>query len=330
MAEDTSQRAHQWAHTYLRIARALNYSASVVLLLTFCASAAHAQMEPVSAPPASSTSKSASVSSEPTSGDTRTRARRVAEANDSASASPQQADQSPEAATEEPPVTDQAPKTDRITALRAQIAEATNVDERARLQRTLVDYLIALNRRSEATKELREMVRENRIDPVGFYNIGNALARLGDTPTAIDAYRKAIDQRKGNYARALNNMGVLLIKQERWDEALKALSSALKLEGFRYGEASYNLGRLYAARGETKLAINEWSRALLTQPDHLDAALLLARALAANGEVERAIAVIDAFVTRQGPNKALIDTRNEILASRTAAETKTTAPLAKP
>ena len=231
---------------------------------------------------------------------------------------------------EPPPVTDQAPKTDRITALRAQIAEATAGDERARLQRVLVDYLIALDRRSEAVKELREMMRENRVDPVGFYNIGNALARLGDTPTAIDAYRKAIDQRKGNYARALNNMGVLLIKQERWDEALKALSSALKLENFRYGEASYNLGRLYAARGETKLAINEWSRAVLAQPDHLDAALLLARALAANGDPDRALAVIDAFVTRQGPNKALIDIRNEILSTRTAAETKTTIPLAKP
>lgn len=329
MAEDISQRARLWANTYLRVRRALSYAASVVLLLTFCSHAAHAQMEPVSAP-ASSASKSANASSAGASGDTRTRARRVAEANDSARRS-QQSDQSTGAAIEEPrPVTDQTPKTDRITALRAQIAEAAAGDERARLQRTLVDYLIALNRRSEAIKELREMMRENRIDPVGFYNIGNALARLGDTPTAIDAYRKAIEQRKGNYARALNNMGVLLIKQERWDEALKALSSALKLENFRYAEASYNLGRLYATRGETKLAINEWSRALLTQPDHLDAALLLARALAANGDADRALAVIDAFVTRQGPNKALIDTRNEILASRAAAETKTAAPLAKP
>jgi tetratricopeptide (TPR) repeat protein len=322
MVEDTSQRARLWANTYLRARRALSYSASIVLLLLiFCPRGAHAQMEPVSAPPAPRGAEA--------SGNTRTRARRVAEANDSASAS-QQTDQSTGAATEEPPVTDQAPKTDRITALRAQIGEATAADERARLQRTLVDYLIALNRRSEAVKELREMARENRIDPVGFYNIGNALARLGDTPMAIDAYRKAIEQRKGNYARALNNMGVLLIKQERWEEALKALLSALKLENFRYGEASYNLGRLYAARGETKLAINEWSRALLAQPDHLDAALLLARALAANGDADRALAVIDAFVTRQGPNKALIDIRNEILATRTAAETKTTAPLAKP
>ncbi|MBA3767708.1 MAG: tetratricopeptide repeat protein [Acidobacteria bacterium] len=319
MAEDTSQQAHAWAYNNLRMRCALSYFASAVLLLTFCCIIAHAQMEPVSAP-------SPGVS---TSGDTRTRARRVAEASDSTSAASSQARPTSEVNSEEPPATDQAPKTDRITALRAQINDATDRDERARLQRTLVDYLIALKRQSEAIKELRAMMREERIDPVGFYNIGNALARLGDTPTAIDAYRKAIDQRRGNYARALNNMGVLLIRQERWDEALQALSSALKQENFRYGEASYNLGRLYAARGETKLAINEWTRALAAQPDHLDAALLLARTLAANGETERAIAVIDAFVARQGPNKVLADTRNEILAGAVAGKAAPAAP-AKP
>lgn len=318
MAEDTSPQARPRANIYLRMRRALSFLGSAILMLTFCVAAARAQMEPVNKP-ASSTEAAANP---------RTRARRVAEDNDSTSAA-STAIQSPETEVRTPPLPNQAPKTDRISALRAQIAEATDADERARLRRTLVDYLVALNRQSEAIKELREMAREKRIDPVGFYNIGNALVRLGDIETAIDAYRKAIEQRKGNYARALNNLGVLLIRQKRWDEAFEALSSALRQENFRYGEASYNLGRLHAARGETKLAINEWSRALLAQPDHLDAALLLARALAATGEAERAIAVIDAFVERQGPNKALIDTRNEILAGRVGAETKTSAPRAR-
>lgn len=325
MAEDKSRRARPWASIYLHMRCALKFFASAVLLLTFCARVAEAQMEPVSDPARSSSSSSSAAAS----GNTRTRARRVSETNDQASAA-SEARQSSEA--EEPkPLPDAAPKIDRISALRAQIADAVDADERARLRRTLVDYLVALNRQSEAIKELREMMRENRTDPVGFYNIGNALARLGDTPTAIDAYRKAIEQRRGNYARALNNLGVLLIRQERWDEAREALSSALKLENFRYGEASYNLGRVYTARGEPKLAINEWTRALAAQPDHLDAALLLARALAATGDQERAISVIDAFVARQGPNKALIDTRNEILAARDAAPTEaTSSPRTKP
>jgi tetratricopeptide (TPR) repeat protein len=218
-------------------------------------------------------------------------------------------------------------KGDRIGNLREQINQAKDKPgERARLQRVLVDYLIALNRKSEAITELRAMVREDRVDPVGFYNLGNALARLGATDGAIEAYRKAIIQRKGNYSRALNNLGVVLIRQKRWDEAIEALNAALKQEDSRYAEASYNLGRIYAARSQWRLAIDAWTRALEVQPDHLDAALALARALAADGNPDRGIAVIDAFVKRQGPNDALIEARNEILRSKAGAEKKSPAP----
>ncbi|HEX8143875.1 MAG TPA: tetratricopeptide repeat protein [Pyrinomonadaceae bacterium] len=211
---------------------------------------------------------------------------------------------------------------DRLSALREKIAATTDRKERARLQRTLVDYLIALNRKSEAVTELRSIMRENVADPIALYNTGNALARLGDTDAAIEAYRKAIELRRGKYPRALNNLGVVLLRQERWDQAREALSVALKQEGSRYAEASYNLGRLYWARGATKQAISEWTRALAVQPDHLDAALALARAHASDGNPERGIAVIDAFVARQGPNKALIEARNEILSRKAGTGTK--------
>jgi tetratricopeptide (TPR) repeat protein len=220
----------------------------------------------------------------------------------------------------------QKTRTDRIGVLRAQIVEAKEQGERARLQRTLVDYLVALNRKSEAVAELRAMMRENRGDAAALYNIGNALARLNEDEAAVEAYRKAIDRRKGKYPRALNNLGVVLIRQKRWDEALEALQSALRQENMRYGEASYNLGRLYAARGETKLALSEWTRTVAVQPDHLDAVIALARALAADGNPDRAIAVIDAYVARQGPNKSLIETRNEIVSRKARTEIKSPGP----
>ena len=88
---------------------------------------------------------------------------------------------------------------------------------------------------------------------------------------------KAIDQRKGNYSRALNNLGVVLLRIGRWDESYDALLSASKLESFRYSEASYNLGRLYAARGQSDLAVREWRRTLAIDPHHAAAADALAR-----------------------------------------------------
>ncbi len=160
--------------------------------------------------------------------------------------------------------------------MREDITAATTAEERARLQFKLVDQLTAANRKPEAIAELHTMAGEDRFDPTGFFNIGNALVRLDDADAAIEAYRKAIEQRPGGYSRALNNLGVVLLKQGHWDEAYEALLSALKIEKFRYAEASYNLGRLYSAGGENDLAIREWRRAIAVNPQHAGAAAALA------------------------------------------------------
>lgn len=210
--------------------------------------------------------------------------------------------------------------TDSLEALRAQIKDAKDEKERARLQRSLVDSLVSLDQKHEALTVLRSMLREERVDPVGFYNLGNALARLGDTDTAIDAYRKAVGQRHGNYARALNNLGVLLLRQGRWDEAREALTNALGQENFRYAEASYNLGRLYAATGEADQAMVQWKRTLVLQPDHKDAALALARAYAEDGSPDRGLLVLDQFTGGSVPVPEITAARMRIMAEAAAAK----------
>jgi tetratricopeptide (TPR) repeat protein len=175
----------------------------------------------------------------------------------------------------EKPVQDATPP-DEFSALRDQI-EAASGSERIQLQLKLVDALITANKRIEAVTELHTIVDTDVFDPQGFYNVGNSFARLGETDGAVQAYRKAIEQRKGRYSRAYNNIGVVMLRVGRWDESYDALMSALKLESFRYPEASYNLGRLYAARGQNDLAAREWRRVLAQDPDHKAAAEALAR-----------------------------------------------------
>jgi tetratricopeptide (TPR) repeat protein len=186
---------------------------------------------------------------------------------------------------------------ERFAQLRARITAARNDAERATARRALVDALIEAERRAEALAELSAMSLEDRFDPVYFYNIGNALARLGDSGGAVTAYRKAIDQRRGNYARAQNNLGVVLLRQARLDEAQEAFTSALRQENFTYAEASYNLGRLYVLRGEAGLAIREWQRTLRLDRTHADAAIALARLYVEDGDPRRAQAVLDLVTT---------------------------------
>jgi tetratricopeptide (TPR) repeat protein len=313
----------------------LRFSLSVSLMLILCA-AAYAQTDSARRTPASESNTTTPRTSNAT------RARRVTQTavgNDSSPAKnpvankPKGDTDTASSSTETPEVLEETvetpasasvetPKVDRIQALRTQIEGAKNEGERSRLRRTLIDYLVALDKKSEAIDELRAMAQEERSDPAGFYNIGNALARLGDTDGAINAYGKAIEQRRGNYSRALNNLGVVQMRANRLDQAYESFVSALKLENFRYAEASYNLGRLYTARGETESAKREWSRALVVQPNHSNAALSLARALAASGDVEHALAILDAFTTRNGPNSEIETARREITSAAPASGKK--------
>ncbi len=164
-----------------------------------------------------------------------------------------------------------------VVSLREQIEAAPNASERNRLQLQLAEVLLSKGQKTDAMTELQVIASSNSFDPIGFYNLGNSFARLGETDAAINAYQIAIDQRKGRYSRAYNNLGVVLLRIGRWDEAQEALLSALKLEGFRYAEASYNLGRVYSAQGQHDLAAREWRRALKVNPEHDGASYALSR-----------------------------------------------------
>ncbi|HYG83156.1 MAG TPA: tetratricopeptide repeat protein, partial [Pyrinomonadaceae bacterium] len=103
-------------------------------------------------------------------------------------------------------------------------------------------------------------------------------------------------------------------------KARDAFTNALKLENSRYGEASFNLGRVYTARGEADQAIKEWNRTLTVAPDHADAAAALARAYAEDGSPERGLAILERFTARNGANEELAQVRREISSADSSGE----------
>ena len=119
---------------------------------------------------------------------------------------------------------------DPVATLRAQIEAAPSASERNRLRLKLAELLLNTGHKSDALTALNSIANSDSFDPTGFYNLGNAFARLGDSEAAMTAYKTAIEQRKGRYSRAYNNLGVLLLRAGRWDEAYDALLTALKLE----------------------------------------------------------------------------------------------------
>ena len=105
---------------------------------------------------------------------------------------------------------------------------------------------------------------------------------------AIAAYRRvvAIDP---TYAAAWNNLGLLLHRMGRLDEAGKAYESALDQDA-TCCEAVYNLGSLAEDRGDLDDAVRCYRQALDLLPDYADAHFNLAGALARGGRADEAIA----------------------------------------
>ena len=66
-----------------------------------------------------------------------------------------------------------------------------------RLQLKLADRASQPAQNRVTSPTLNAIANSNAFDPTGFYDLGNAFARLGDNEAAIAAYRKAIKQRKG-------------------------------------------------------------------------------------------------------------------------------------
>jgi tetratricopeptide (TPR) repeat protein len=104
---------------------------------------------------------------------------------------------------------------------------------------------------------------------------------------AIDAYRRVVSI-DPTYAAAWNNLGLLLHRMGRYDEASAAYGSALDQDA-QCCEAAYNLGSLHEDRGEIEDAITDYRRALELSPDYADAHFNLAGALARHGRDGEAI-----------------------------------------
>ena len=104
---------------------------------------------------------------------------------------------------------------------------------------------------------------------------------------AIDAYRRvvAIDP---TYAAAWNNLGLLLHRMGRYDEAREAYDTAVAQDA-ECAEAAYNLGSLAEDQGDVEAAVAHYRRALDVSPDYADAHFNLAAALARSGRGDDAV-----------------------------------------
>lgn len=95
---------------------------------------------------------------------------------------------------------------------------------------------------------------------------GMEAARTGDVAGAEKAFREAIEADPDN-ARARNNLGAVLLEQEKWEEAEEHLLQALELEP-EFAEARINLALLREWQWRSREAIAHLGRGLELAPQY--------------------------------------------------------------
>ena len=83
--------------------------------------------------------------------------------------------------------------------------------------------------------------------PEALNNMGNVLAKMGRLEDALLSFREAVAQ-KPDYAIAYNHLGGTLLGLGRLDEAAAGYKAAIAVNP-KFAEARFNLGRLYLLMG---------------------------------------------------------------------------------
>lgn len=135
----------------------------------------------------------------------------------------------------------------------------------------------SLNRTEEATAPLTRALSIKPGNSELWFNYGNLLRALGDTPKAITAYRKAAKLDGGNAKAAIyNNLANTLLSTGAVKEAIQVYLSILELDANNI-KAIINLAKAYLSNDNGDRCRKLLKRALDLDPDNPSANTLLGR-----------------------------------------------------
>ena len=118
-------------------------------------------------------------------------------------------------------------------------------------------------------------------------NLGDALAKEGNTDGAITQFRAALHL-KPDCVEAHYNLASMLLAKSQTNEAIHHLNEAIRLQP-DYSLAHNNLAILLAIQGQTNAALGEYEEAIRFQPDYADAHFNLGNLLARCGRLDDAV-----------------------------------------
>lgn len=132
----------------------------------------------------------------------------------------------------------------------------------------------------------RHRIEQDPSDYTAHFNLGAALAAMGQPDRAIAEYRRVLGGRPDDLV-ARNSLGAALQSQGRTDEAIAQYRQVLKLRPDDL-DASYNLGSALLSQGNGEEASRQFQQVVKAKPNDSEAHANLARGLALSGNMAEA------------------------------------------
>lgn len=150
-------------------------------------------------------------------------------------------------------------------------------------------------RRKEKAPEPVEVTLQN---PASFWLVlGNLQVLEGMPEAAMDSYQNAVEAFP-DFLRAHKNLGVLLVQNQKFDDALKPLLKAIELGGTD-GDLYGLLGACYLSTGQNRSAELAYNQAMVLTPGKKDWQLGAARALLYQGRYHEAGALFGELIQKE-------------------------------
>jgi len=122
---------------------------------------------------------------------------------------------------------------------------------------------------------------------IAHNDLGVMLGKQDRLDEAIEHFQKALEIRS-DYPEGHNNLGVALRRKGRLDEAMDHFKKAVKIAP-TYADGYYNLGNALMQSGRPDEAAEQYRKAIQLKPDYADAHGNLANVLATQGKFDEAI-----------------------------------------
>lgn len=132
------------------------------------------------------------------------------------------------------------------------------------------------------------------------YTLGGLQAQQDKVDPALENYRRAVGKFP-SFRRAWRNLGLLYVRNDNFDEAIKSFVKMIELGG---GDAySYGmLGHSYSAKQDFQPAEASYRNALLLQPDNTEWRLGLTRCALKQKKFDDCAALLDVLIARYPGN----------------------------